>query len=112
MYLPARGVAWQSLQFVLNATASPGALVPSLRALLADIDRAVPISDVRTFEELVAESMASRRFTLVLLTAFAALAFVLALGGIHGVLAYNVARPTGEMAYAWRSAQPPKACSG
>jgi putative ABC transport system permease protein len=41
--------------------------------------------------------MASRRFTLVLLTAFAGLAFVLALGGIHGVLAYNVARRTGEI---------------
>ena len=41
--------------------------------------------------------MASRRFTLLLLTAFAGLAFVLALGGIHGVLSYNVARRTSEI---------------
>jgi putative ABC transport system permease protein len=97
VYLSARGVDWQSLQFVLNTAASPGMLVPSLRALLADIDRTVPISDVQTFDELVAESLASRRFTLLLLGAFAAIAFVLALGGIHGVLSYNVARRTSEI---------------
>jgi putative ABC transport system permease protein len=97
VYFPARGVAWQSLQFVLNATTSPGALVPTLRALAGAIDRTVPISDVQTFDDLVAESLASRKFTLLLLTAFAGLAFVLALGGIHGVLSYNVARRTSEI---------------
>ena len=64
---------------------------------MAGIDRSVPISDVHTLDELVAESVASRRFTLLLLTAFAGLAFVLALGGIHGVLSYTVARRTSEI---------------
>jgi putative ABC transport system permease protein len=97
VYFPVRGIAWQSLQFVLHTTASPGMLVPSLRALMTSIDRTVPISDVRTLDELVEESVASRRFTLLLLMAFAGLAFVLALGGIHGVLSYNVARRTSEI---------------
>jgi len=97
VYFPARGVAWQSLQFVLNTTASPGTLVPNLRALMTTIDRTVPISDVQTLDDLVAESVSSRRFTLLLLLAFAGLAFVLALGGIHGVLSYHVARRTSEI---------------
>jgi putative ABC transport system permease protein len=97
VYFPVRGLAWQSLQFVLKTTATPGAIVPSLRAMMAGLDRGVPISDVRTLDDLVTESVASRRFTLLLLTAFAGLAFVLALGGIHGVLSYNVARRTSEI---------------
>jgi putative ABC transport system permease protein len=97
VYFPVRGLSWQTLQFVLKTTATPGAIVPNLRAVMTSLDRSVPISDVRTLDDLVTESVASRRFTLLLLTAFAGLAFVLALGGIHGVLSYTVARRTSEI---------------
>ena len=64
---------------------------------MAGIDRNVPLSNVETFDEIVSESMASRRFTLMLLLAFAGLAFVLGPGGIHGVLAYSVSKRTTEI---------------
>jgi putative ABC transport system permease protein len=97
VYLPVHGLSWQTLQLVVKTTATPGAIVPSLRTVIATLDRTVPISDVTTLDQLVTESMASRRFTLLLLTAFAGLAFVLALGGIHGVLTYTVGRRTSEI---------------
>jgi len=97
VYLPYRGINWTPVQLVLHASVDPGTLVPSLRAALAGLDKDVPISEVQTLEEIVTTSVAARRFTMTLFVAFAALALVLALGGIHGVLAYTVARRSAEI---------------
>jgi predicted permease len=97
VYFPYRGTDWRPIQFVLHASVPPAALVPSLRTVLAGIDRTVPMSDAQTLDDLVAASVAPRRFTVLLLATFAVLALVLALGGIHGVLTYTVARRTAEI---------------
>ncbi len=97
VYFPARGTTWAPIQFVLNTTTATSALVPALRAVMAGIDRDVPISDVQSLDEMVDASVASRRFAMTLLAAFALLALVLALGGIYGVLSYTVARRTTEI---------------
>jgi putative ABC transport system permease protein len=97
VYMSARGVNWSPMQFVLKTTTRADVLVPALRALMAGIDRAVSISDVRTLDEIVSASMASRRFTMSILAGFAMLALLLALGGIYGVLAYAVARRSTEI---------------
>jgi putative ABC transport system permease protein len=97
VYLPAYGSGSDHMYFAIHTTASKETLVPMVRAALSTIDPALPLSNVQTLEEIVAASTASRRFTLILLSAFATLALVLALVGIYGVMSYSVSRQTAEI---------------
>lgn len=97
VYFPAGGRMSTSLDLVIHTRRAPEDIVPSLRAAVAGIDRSLPISNVRSLDEIVTRSVATRRFTVFLLATFATLAVVLALAGVYGVLAYSVTRRTGEI---------------
>jgi len=98
VYFPAYGaLGTTTLQLVVHTASLPEAIVPALRQVVTDIDPGLPVSNVRTLEEIVTQSVATRRFTMVLLTVFAGLAIVLAIAGVSGVLAYTVAQRTAEI---------------
>jgi ABC-type antimicrobial peptide transport system permease subunit len=84
------------MYIVVRGALSPQSLLPAVRAQVATVDPEVPLYDIRTMEEAVSRSLSTRRLTNVLLTAFAAAAFVLAAMGIYGVISIGVAARTRE----------------
>jgi hypothetical protein len=75
----------------------PLEVVPAARAELQGLDRHVPMSRIRTGEDLSAEVIATARFLTTLMGAFAAIALVLTVVGLYGVLSYMVARRQREI---------------
>ena len=91
------GFLRNNLSLVMRTAADPLALAASVRRELQDLDRDVPASGVRTMEQSLGDIIAPRRFNLLLLSAFAAVALLLAAAGVYAVVSYAVAERKREI---------------
>lgn len=96
-FLPFSPEWWDSMTLVVRSR-NPGSLVGPIRAAFREIDRDLPLYNVRTMEEVLTDSFARQRFNLILTSIFATLALVLAAIGIYGVMAQSVVQQTRKIA--------------
>jgi putative ABC transport system permease protein len=82
---------------VVRASGDAMALAPAIRKIIHDADQEQPITNLQLFDDIVAQQTASRRDQLLVLGLFAAVAFLLAAVGIHGLLSYTVQSRTQEV---------------
>jgi predicted permease len=96
-YLPYKQVSWWFGTVVVRTAIPPLDVEPAARAALMSLDREAAMYQVRTGDERAAIAYSMERFLMVLMACFAAIALVLTIGGIYGLLSYAVARRRREI---------------
>jgi len=98
MYLPADQLPeWCCLYSVVRTSLDPQSVEVSVQQIVASMDKNIPVTQVRTMNELMFSELSQPRFAAILLSTFAGLAIVLTIVGLYGVMTYSVSRRTREI---------------
>jgi predicted permease len=95
--LPFTQLPWGRMNLIIRSAVAPKTLTSAVRAQFGKLDRDLPVTDVRSMDELLAAATTQPRLLMLLLASFAGFALVLALVGLYGTISYSVAQRTQEM---------------
>jgi putative ABC transport system permease protein len=84
------------MHVILRSIGNPNSLAAEVRALVSALDKEQPVTNVRTMEQHLANSIAQTRLTMLLLDIFSVAALLVATVGLYGLIAYSVAQRTQE----------------
>jgi len=97
LYLPEGLYPQSAITLLVRTNRDPLPLYPAMHRGIVDIDKDAFVFDVKPMTQLIAESLAPRRFSTILLSTFAVVALILSLAGIYAVIAHSVAQRTFEI---------------
>jgi putative ABC transport system permease protein len=90
LYLPFPQLPWSDMNLLVRTDVPPAAAVGSVRSQIAVVDANQPVNEIQTAEDLIDNSRAQPRFTMLLIGGFSGTALLLAIVGVYGVLSYSV----------------------
>lgn len=96
-YVPQTQVPFSQMVTVIKTISEPRSLISAVTKEVAAMDPDVPLFEVKSMEEFMSASVAAPRFNTTLLSIFAAVALVLTVVGLYGVMSYSVAQRTNEI---------------